>query len=189
MLTRFLLEQNLLSHDKGGNPAAKISCRSCQSFRKEGLGRGALSIICPSQLPGPRSCRPRPGPACRPPRPPHPSAAATRCLTQKAGVPNRVPESEARPRPRTQHAPAPSTAPHLGLNDVPGILKAHVVLRVVQQQAFLQVLPGVLVHLAGEGRLRSGESRRPPRSPALPGRPGQLATALPGGGGPPGAGR
>lgn len=39
--------------------------------------------------------------------------------------------------------------PHLSLDDVPGILKAHVVLCVVQQQAVFQVLPGILIHLSG----------------------------------------
>lgn len=41
--------------------------------------------------------------------------------------------------------------PHLGLDDIPGILEPHVVLSVVQQQPFLQVLLGILVYLANRG--------------------------------------
>lgn len=36
---------------------------------------------------------------------------------------------------------------HLGLDDVPGVPQADVVLRVVEHQAVLQVLLGVLPHL------------------------------------------
>jgi hypothetical protein len=50
--------------------------------------------------------------------------------------------------------------PHLGLDDVPGVLEPHVVLCVVEQQPLFQVLLGILVHLADEGKHhRSAETR------------------------------
>lgn len=122
-----------------------------------------MTILIPSSQPlgwllatsrPPRSPPPAPLPRCPaaplqlPPRAP--------CLTQKAGGPAQAGRRSLRPRPRLPPTPAPAPSPHLCLDDVPGVLQPHVVLRVVQEQALLQVLLGVLIHLSGEGRLRLG---------------------------------
>lgn len=70
------------------------------------------------------------------------------CCMQWAELPS--------PSPQPSLAPAAGSGqscptPHLGLDDVPGILQPHVVLCVVQQEAFLQVLLGVLIYLSDGG--------------------------------------
>lgn len=68
---------------------------------------------------------------------------------------------------------APPT-PHLGLDDVPGVPKPQVVLCVVQQQAFFQVLLGILVHLPVAADRQDGWNQAATRSGQL----GLLATTL-----------
>lgn len=85
--------------------------------------------------------------------PPRPSPAASHWLVSDPATLTYYPNLRPKP-PCLLPAcwPCPSSqqgrSPHLGLDDVPGVLQTHVVLRVVEQQAFLQVLLGVLVHLS-----------------------------------------
>lgn len=49
-------------------------------------------------------------------------------------------------------------AAHLGLDDVPGVPQANVIFGVVEHQAFLQVLLGVLPHLGIKETPRLGSA-------------------------------